>query len=478
MLAKCTYVDGIIHIFIQLADALSHAHERGVYHRDLKPLNILLTPDGKPMLVDFDLASYDAEAGRVGARHVGGTLPYMAPEHLRTFAGRSSAALKQVDARSDLFSLGVILYQLLTGRFPFGSLPRAVLEREYCDLLIEKQTAGPRPIRQFNRDLDPWQARIIQRCLAFDPAQRFQSAAELGAALRRSLSRPRRSYRWVMRHGLSLAVAAAVTLTVGAALGIGMKQRQPYPVRELQAGIEADRRGDYQEAVKHCNLALDADPHWSEALFLRGRAHQRQGAFDNAVNDYMQAAQFSNDGRILAAIGFSEHCLGEPQQAMFYYQRARDAGFECAELLSDMGYSCYQRDRLDDADEFLQKACERNPRLQAAWHTRALVDLRRSSKQAGRSLQQGAECVRGDSIFPARSRPSSTTMLPVYLRPQPGTTAAYGWNRPLTAWTRPFGWVTIRTCCARMRWWGDCSWNPATRLPWRERRPRKRVRRA
>ena len=96
-----------------LADGLANAHKRGIIHRDLKPANVLLADDGRPMLLDFNLAD-GALAGDEASLTVGGTLPYMAPEHLD--AVRSGAA---VDARCDLFALGVILFELLTGRRPY-----------------------------------------------------------------------------------------------------------------------------------------------------------------------------------------------------------------------------------------------------------------------------------------------------------------------------------------------------------------------
>src|SRR4029079_17314617 len=106
-----SYVESVVWLGGCLADGLAHAHERGVLHRDLKPANVLLTDEGQPMLLDFNLAE-DARAGGPGAAAVGGTLGYMAPEHLEAYRGSPRA----VDARSDLYSLGVILFELLTGR--------------------------------------------------------------------------------------------------------------------------------------------------------------------------------------------------------------------------------------------------------------------------------------------------------------------------------------------------------------------------
>src|SRR5262249_55620958 len=115
LLSRATYAEGVMHLGAQIADGLAYLHERGVCHRDLKPSNVLLSPAGRPLLLDFNLS---ADAAAVPA-HLGGTVPYMAPEQLEAFLARRPAGAARLDARADLFSLGVILYELLTGRHPF-----------------------------------------------------------------------------------------------------------------------------------------------------------------------------------------------------------------------------------------------------------------------------------------------------------------------------------------------------------------------
>ena len=124
----------------QLADALAFLHRRTIYHRDLKPSNVLLCPDGRPMLLDFNLSA-DPRAGR---ERFGGTLPYMSPEQvLATFDPERGAA--PVDGLSDLFSLGVILFELLAGRQPFGDVPRGVPSPADCAALLARHEQGRRP---------------------------------------------------------------------------------------------------------------------------------------------------------------------------------------------------------------------------------------------------------------------------------------------------------------------------------------------
>jgi len=166
----------VVDLGLALADALTAAHEKGVVHRDLKPGNVMLTSEGRLKVLDFGLARVTAPdsdhgldltqpatmaAALSGAGQVAGTLPYMAPEQLRGEA---------VDARSDLFSLGVLLYELASGRRPFQGADSA-------SLISSILRDDPQPVP--NADL--W--RVLGRSLAKAPLDRFQSARELRAAL-------------------------------------------------------------------------------------------------------------------------------------------------------------------------------------------------------------------------------------------------------------------------------------------------------
>jgi serine/threonine protein kinase/predicted Zn-dependent protease len=180
-LEKGTYVEAVLWIAARLADGLAHAHERGVYHRDLKPANVLLTDEGQPMLLDFNLAE-DLNAAAGGARaQIGGTLPYMAPEHLAAFQGLP----RVVDGRSDLYSLGVILYELLTNRHPFPR--RSGAADAAIPLMIQDRQGPPPSLRRHNPAASPAVDAIVRRCLEAHPDKRYPSARELQEDLERQL---------------------------------------------------------------------------------------------------------------------------------------------------------------------------------------------------------------------------------------------------------------------------------------------------
>jgi hypothetical protein len=169
------YADAVLWLAAQLADGLADAHRQGVLHLDMKPANVLFTAVGRPMLLDF----HPADPGF--SEPPGGTLPYMAPEQIDAFRGRPSA----VDARSDLFSLGVMLYQFFTGRLPYAATADTTAAG-LAVALANRLEPPPDPI-VVNPAVPPPAAAIVRRLLAPDPTDRFASAQALVVELRRLL---------------------------------------------------------------------------------------------------------------------------------------------------------------------------------------------------------------------------------------------------------------------------------------------------
>ncbi len=181
LLGGCDFVECVCWIGSRLAEALAHAHHLGVLHRDIKPANILMSPYGRPLLADFNVA-FAPEPVR-GAHRVsfGGTLAYMALEHLEAFGGEA-AAMQRVDERSDIYALGVVLYELASGRLPFRQLPGKGDLREAAQAMAAERGAGI-PVLSVRPGEGDALAQVIGRCLEPQPQGRYQTAAELTRAL-------------------------------------------------------------------------------------------------------------------------------------------------------------------------------------------------------------------------------------------------------------------------------------------------------
>jgi serine/threonine protein kinase/tetratricopeptide (TPR) repeat protein len=262
MLQGLSFVDAVLWIASRLADGLAHAHERGILHRDLKPANVLLTDEGQPMLLDFSVAE-DTKLRReaVHAAQVGGTLSYMSPEHLEAFQG----AARTVDSRSDLYSLGLILFEMLTRHDPF-QLPSGSVKEALPRILEDRK--GPVPsLRCWNKDVSPAVESIVRHCLQPDPRQRYQSAQELREDLDRHRanlplkyapepSLHERARKWVRRHP-RLTSLTSLGILAGLLLGSAVSWSVVHGLRlnQLEAQETLNR---FHEDTKTVQFVLNA----------------------------------------------------------------------------------------------------------------------------------------------------------------------------------------------------------------------------
>lgn len=165
----------------QLAEALAHAHSKGILHRDIKPANVLMGADGTPKLADFNIAFGAHVSETTAAGYFGGTFAYMSPEQLEACDHNSETTPDQIDRRSDIYSLAIVLWELLSGRRPFEDRPSDFFSSTAAD----KRRAGPtqESIDGLPESVPDGLKEVLCRCLDPSPSLRYQSASDLARDL-------------------------------------------------------------------------------------------------------------------------------------------------------------------------------------------------------------------------------------------------------------------------------------------------------
>ena len=307
----------ILDLALPLSEAVAAAHSRGITHRDLKPANIMVSEDGRLKVLDFGLAKLqESPLGVVEAAtrlptlpltqegHIMGTVAYMSPEQ---------AEGKPVDPRSDVFSLGIILFEMATGQRPFGG-------DTSISVLSSILKDSPRPITDLNQGLPRDLARIVNRCLAKDPAQRFQSALGLknelvtlrqesasgelaltGTGLRRAVGS-----RTLWMAGAGLAALLAVVLAYRS-LGGGRASQVPRVPGETAVAPVPGGTADLGARKKIAILPFENLGPAEDQYFADGMTEEitsRLSAVrDLAVISRTSAAQYARTGKMVKQIG-------------------------------------------------------------------------------------------------------------------------------------------------------------------------------
>jgi serine/threonine protein kinase len=341
LLATGSYEEGVCLLGAQLAEALAFLHSRRIYHRDLKPSNVLLVPDGTPMLLDFNLSA-DPRAER---ERFGGTLPYMAPEQVLAAFVQGGSAAPAMDGRCDLFALGVILFQLLTGRHPFDAAPRGKPSMEDCRAFLAQQQRGAPDVRSLCPTASPALASLVARCLAFEPEWRPREAGEVARALRQQLAPQacgRRRAWWLIAGILVVALGGGTPLYLAA--------------RSAPAVV--------------------GTPDRAEGLFVSGLRSQRQGEMSLAIDDFRKALAIAPDPQASASLAYCLAIRGSGRDyadSIVCGQQAVQNGLNTPAIRNNLAYCQMKDGQRPQARTILEELLVSSPRLPAVQHNHLVL---------------------------------------------------------------------------------------------------------
>jgi hypothetical protein len=371
-----------------VADALGAAHRAGVIHRDLKPANIMLDGDGRPRVMDFGLAKLAADEpvlSRDG--QLLGTPAYMSPE-------QASGNLRSVDECSDVYSLGVILYELLTGRLPFQGSCQAVITR-----IIEGQ---PLPPRRLSRAIPADLETICLKAMASEPGRRYPSADALADDLRRwragrpitarPVSRARRAWRACRRQPIVAALLAALVLTftlglMGAIALVGRAGAERARARDARHWAEEYQRFS-ESATAQLNNIVSASAFASDTSVRDQFIAPLLKLRDSTLNLRRQGPKVASsmarlESRVSAAlIQFGEwpaareilaYAVGDLGQTVLQNPGDRDAGLEYAGCLFNAARSAGDENRYEESLEFYERSMAQYVRLDEGLSLQPLV---------------------------------------------------------------------------------------------------------
>ncbi|HYV23818.1 MAG TPA: protein kinase, partial [Pyrinomonadaceae bacterium] len=377
--------DEVIDVGIQVGEALSEAHARGVIHRDIKPQNVIITPRGQVKVLDFGLARVAQAEDSIGPEaktvtqlteegYIVGTVAYMSPEQLKG---------QPIDTRSDLFSFGVMLYECAAGKPPFTGGSKIEISSKVLQV-------DPRKPSEVNPGIPKGLEKIILRAMAKEPNDRYQNADEILRDLRElraSLSGATELMPSVTRHPSSagvattaqslwqlkwfrIAVIAVPVLIIATWIGWRLWRSTPYEPNAAAKGyydngVTAMNAATYFQASTALKKAVDLDPDFAPAHTRLAEAYLEINNSEEALYQLALAGQLANR-RALANIdklrfdAINATATRDFQGAVASYQKLSDQAptSDRAHAFMDLGRAYERNEQIDKAIENYAKAAQ------------------------------------------------------------------------------------------------------------------------
>ncbi len=321
---------------LEIARALDSAHRAGIIHRDVKPSNIRITPEGSAKLMDFSVARQSMLSTMTLTGDFRGTPHYASPEQIK-------ARRREIDARTDIYSLGVTLYEAVTGRVPFQG---KTTEQVFLKILDEE----PVPPRRLNRLVSRGLETVIAKAMEKDPKRRYQTMAGFAEDLERLIAgqpvkaRPagwaRRSIKWIDRHKFASLAGAAVFFMAAAAailvlvLSVQRQEQLDSAMRRfvpVKKALEWPGVGSYARPWGWCQRIA---PHYPGPYLLEATVDIGEGALADAAGNLgrciercvgLKEKSLENDAHYLlglVTLELSEECVGDPRKKGILLEKA------------------------------------------------------------------------------------------------------------------------------------------------------------
>lgn len=309
---KVLHEEHVIWLAIMIAKGIAYIQTQGIYHGDLKPSNILLTDQGTPVLIDFNLA----QSTSIETRRVGGTLPYMAPEHLQLLATSNFVDCLNT-SQSEVFAYGVVLYEMLTSEHPYCKQDNSIDYQESAAKILESKKASEDAYITRLKDFDPRLRKLIKNCLSSNAKDRPSSFEEIVKSLEDMRTNASRVTRFMRRRPATVIamLALLVTLTIGCAAF--------YPTALDYLTIKrADwelATGEYSQAIKILAPYVESHPKNLQAKRKLASAYLSGGDFKSAKKHFNPSWRLSKDPLDSAMVGYCSNLDDQPDASISDY---------------------------------------------------------------------------------------------------------------------------------------------------------------